>query len=214
MSKLDLSTLSADELQAELERRKSSEKKAAEERRKQYEQHKNNFVNNTASRFQELHKELSQLKKDAILGSNKMYERMYEINGKEPKETRSFTLKNTEDTVKVVVERPERFEFTEEATVHINTIKDIFKEKFEGRNKKFYNFLNSVLIRGKKGEYDPKLLAKSKKEAREIGDEDLIKEFDKLDECQRVTGISSYCRVYVRSEQGKYQDISLQFSSL
>src|SRR5690606_9528184 len=103
---------------------------------------------------------------------------------------------NEDDTLKVVVDRQERFEFTEEAMVHINAIKDIFKNKFADRNKGLYNILEGLLIKGSKGEYDPKLLAKARKQVRELGDDNLIAEFDKLDDCQRVTGTASYCRLY------------------
>lgn len=210
----ELSKLTEQELHEELQRRKSTSEKAEKERKRQFEQHKNNFVNMAADEFKKLNAELAELKKVTITGANEMYNRMFEINGKEPKETKSFTLKNADDTAKLTVDRQERFEFTEEATVHINAIKDIFKEKFEGRHKGMYNLIDGLLIKGSKGDYDPRLLAKARRQVRELGDENLINEFDKLDECQRVTGTASYCRLHIRSKRGAWEDVSLQFSSL
>lgn len=210
---LDITKLSAADLKAELERREKEEKQNRIAARNQFEADKNNFAQFTSSKFLQLHSELQELKEYTITEANKLYNRMYEINDRDPKETKSFTLKNSDDTIKVTVERQERFEFTEEAAVHINAIKEIFKQKFEARHKGMYNLLDSLLIKSK-GEYDPKLLAKARRQVRELGDEALINEFDKLDDCQKVIGSAMYCRLHVRDAKGKWDDVSLQFSSL
>ncbi|QAA81384.1 DUF3164 family protein [Aequorivita sp. H23M31] len=211
---IDLSTLSASELKAELERRQEAEIQGYKTAKKQFRTDKDNFALHAAGKFKQLQKEMKEIKEYTIREANKLYDRMYTIEGKEPKETKSFSLKNEEDTIKVTVDRQERFEFNEEATVHINAIKDIFREKFEARHKGMYNLLDGLLIKGTKGEYDPKLLAKARKQVRELGDDNLIAEFDKLDDCQRVVGSSLYCRLYMKDDKQKWQDVSLQFSSL
>lgn len=210
----DLSQLNDEELQAELERRRKEKERIEKAQKKDYEMHKNNFIRNTAKRFEFLNGELKDLKEEVIIEANKLYNRMYEMAGKEPKETKSFSLKSEDGSMKLTVDRQERFEFTEEANVHIDTIKKVFRDKFESRHKGFYNILNSLLIKGGKGEYDPKLLAKARKDVRELGDAQLIEEFDKLDECQRVIGSSLYARFYVKDDHGRWQDLSLNFSSL
>lgn len=214
METLDLSTLSEKELQAEIARRKAAKKEAQEKAEKSYYNDKEDFLYITASKFQQLHNEMKELKSYSIAEANKLYERMYKIEGKTPKEVNSFSLKNKADTIKVTVDRQERFEFTDEAMVHINAIRDIFKSKFAERNKGLYNILDGLLIKNSKMEYDPKLLAKARRQVRELGDDNLINEFDKLDECQKVTGSSMYCRLHVRDDKGKWKDVSLQFSSL
>lgn len=214
METIDLTKLSAKELKAELERREQAEKKEQQKAVADYELDKEAYLQHQASKFQQLHNELKELKEYSIAEANKLYERMYKIKGKEPKEVNSFTLKNNADTIKVTVDRQERFEFTDEAMVHINAIRDIFKNKFAERNKGLYSILDGLLIKNSKMEYDPKLLAKARRQVRELGDQNLIDEFDKLDECQKVTGSSLYCRLHVRDDKGKWKDVSLQFSSL
>ncbi|UGU15186.1 DUF3164 family protein [Sinomicrobium kalidii] len=211
---IDLSTLSADELQAELMRREKAKKKAKEKARQQYLEDKNYFLRTTAQQFLQYNEGLHKLKEHTIAEANMLYERMYVLEGKKPKETKSFPLKNEDDTIKIEVEQQERFEFTEEAIVHINTIKDIFKEKFAARSKGLYNILDGLLIKGRQREYDPKLLAKARRQVKELGDEKLIAEFDKLDDCQRVVGTVIYCRLYIKGDNGKWQNVSLQFSAL
>jgi len=214
LKQVDLSKLTAAELQAELERRAEAEKQAEAKAKKEYEKDKQDYLAHTAGKFIQLHSELKDLKEYSILEANKLYERMYSIRSKEPKEVNSFTLKNETDTIKVTVDRQERFEFTDEAMVHINAIRDIFKAKFSERNKGLYNILDGLLVKNTKMEYDPKLLAKARRQVRELGDQNLINEFDKLDECQKVTGSSLYCRLHIRDDKGKWKDVSLQFSSL
>lgn len=212
--KIDLSTLSAAELQQALAEKQKAEKAAEMKARKSFEQEKNDFCNTSAAKFKQMRSELAELKAFVITEANKLYERMYELNGKEAKDVKTFTLKNADDTVKVVVDRQERLEFTDEATVHINTVKDIFREKFAQRNQGLYNLLDGLLVRNSKQDYDPRLLSRARRQIRELGHEALTEAFDKLYDCQIVVGTSLYCRAYMRNEQGKYSDIVLQFSAL
>lgn len=206
--------LTEKELEQLLEQKRQEKKKALAREKKEYAEEKEKFLNETCDQFNFFHNEMKLLKQDVIQQANAFYERMYKIEGKEPKSTKSFTLKNDTDTIRVTVERQERFEFNDEAIVHINAIKEIFKEKFAKRNQGLYEILDGLLIKGTKGEYDPKLLAKARNQVRKLGDEALISEFDKLDDCQKVTGSALYCRLHVRNGLNKWQDVSLQFSSL
>ncbi len=202
------------ELEALLTEKRGAKKKALTIEKNRHEADKNNFLKHSSSKFLQIHNDMKGLKEYAILQANELYDRMYKIEGKEPKETKSFSLKNTADTVKVTVDRPERFSFTDEAIVHINAIKDVFKEKYAKRNKKMYGYIDELLIKNKTGEYDPKLLVKIRRQALENDDEEMLALIDNLTNCQTVSGISQYCRLYIKDENGKYQDISLQFSAL
>ena len=199
-----INELSEQELEALLAKKREDKKKALATEKRKYNEDKDNFLKDTANQFQDIQSIMKDLKKDVIHTSNELYERMYTIEGKEPKENKSFTLKNSDDTIRVTVERQERFEFNDEAIVHINAIKDIFKEKFAKRNQGLYEILDGLLIKGSKGEYDPKLLAKARNQVRKLGDAALIDEFDKLDDCQKVTGSALYCRLHVRDENKRW----------
>lgn len=211
---LDLSTLTADQLEAELKRRREEQSKKIANERNQYEADNENFITHTVSKSIQLNKELTDFKNSTIKSANELYIRMYQLEDKEPKEVKTFSRINKSGNMKVTVEMQERFAFTDEAEVHLNTIQEIFKDKFEERNKGFYKLFEKVMMRNTKGEFDPKLLAKARSEVRQLGNEELIIQFDKLDECQRVIGSSLYCRVYVKDSKNKWQDISLNFSSL
>ncbi|OBX17747.1 MULTISPECIES: DUF3164 family protein [Bizionia] len=211
---VDLSTLTADQLQAELKRRQLAENEKALKAKKVYESDNEDFIINAVSKAKQLRRELDEFKKITIKQANDLYIRMYHLEGKEPKEVKTFSRINKAGDMKVTVDMQERFAFTDEAEVHIDAIQDIFKNKFQDRNKGFYRVWEKTMMRNGKGEFDPKLLAKARTEVRELGDDELISRFDKLDECQTVIGSSLYCRIYARDDKNKWQDISLNFSSL
>lgn len=209
---IDLSQFTTEQLENILAEKKNEGKKMQEKIEASLKKDKEDFLEATVRKFSAVSHDLEALKNFTITEANKLNLAMYNIQGKEPKEVKTFSLKC--DKYKVTVEMQERFEFTEEANVHLQTIKELFKEKFADRNKGFYNFLESILMRNSKGEFDAKLLVKGRREVIKIGDAQLINEFEKLEKCQRVVGSSLYCRVYEKDEHQKWNDINVQFSSL
>lgn len=203
--------MTPEEIEIYLKGLKDKEKEETERKKKDYLNDKDSFLTDLATRYQELHSYMSNLKKEGIDKAENFNKLKYDLEGKPFKEAKSFELKN--ESYRVIVETQERFDFTDEAVVHINAIKDIFRKKFEERNKGFYNLLDGILMKNSKGEYDAKLLTKARRQVKELGDEALIAEFDKLTDCQVVTGTAKYIRMYVR-ENGKWNDVSLNFSSL
>lgn len=207
-----ITEMSAAEIEAFLKDKKASETKQQESRKKAYSVDKENFLTEVSTKFKEIQSILSVVKNDTILHSENFNKMKYELEGKLVKEAKSFELKN--DNVKIVVENQDKFDFNDNAIVHINAIKDIFREKFEARNKGFYNLLDGILMKNSKGEYDAKLLNKARRQAKELGDEVLMLEFDKLNDCLVVVGTAKYVRVYIKDDKNRWKDVSLSFSSL
>ena len=207
-----ITEMSAAEIKVFLKQKESAELQQQESRKKAYESDKENFLNEVSTKFTEVKAILLSLKNDTITHSENFNALKYQLEDKAVKEAKSFELKN--DNVKIVVENQDRFDFNDTAIVHINAIKDIFREKFENRNKGFYNLLDSILMKNSKGEYDAKLLNKARRQTKELGDEALMNEFDKLNDCLVVVGTAKYVRVYVKDDKNRWKDVSLSFSSL
>lgn len=214
MKNMDISQMSEQELENALAEKRKAKKVKEETERRAYEKDNEDFIAESITKAKQLHKDLKEFKDSTIREANNLYARMYDLQDKEPKEQKQFSRISLCGKFKVTVDMQERFIFTDEAEVHLSSIQDILKGKFEARNKGFYKFFERIMIRNSKGEFDPKLLYKAKKEARELGEQAIIDEIDKLDQCQRVVGTSLYCRFYERDEKNKWQDISLNFSSL
>lgn len=209
-----ITEMSKAEIQAYLEQQEKAENQAKQKAKRQFIEDKDNFIIHTSSKFKQLQTELRQLKEYTISKANELYDRMYTMEGKQPRETQSFSMKDENDTMKITVDRQAILEFDENAIVHINAIKDMFKDKFEDRNKGMYGYINDILIKNSKGDYDPRLITKVKSRALKLGHTEILKEVEKLENCRRVSGTAMYCRCYVRDEQKRWKDISLQFSSL
>ena len=206
------SEMTAAELEQLLKAKKADEQKQHEKQKAAYLQDKENFLTKTVDEFQKVAGMLMALKNEVITHSENFNVLKYELEGKPVKATKSFELKN--ESIKIVVETQERFEFNDQAPVHINAIKDLFKAKFENRNKAMYTLLDSILMRNSNGDYNAKLLTKARAQVRKIGDDQLTEEFDKLNDCLVVTGSAKYVRVYTKDDKNKWRDISLNFSSM
>lgn len=207
-----LSEYTAAELKEYLKQKEAADQEKQIKRKKAYETDKENFLNEVATKFTEVKGILLSLKNETISHSENLNALKYELEDKAVKEAKSFELKN--DNVKIVVENQDKFDFNDNAIVHINAIKDIFRAKFEGRNRGFYNLLDSILMKNSKGDYDAKLLNKARRQAKELGDDALMLEFDKLNDCLVVVGTAKYVRVYTKDDKNRWKDVSLSFSSL
>jgi len=211
----DPKELSVEELQALLEEKQKEQKLLQKRKIKAFEQEKNDFVEVTVNSFKEVHKELKHLKYSTLDKASEMYKRLFELHEKEmPKNRKSFSLQNEDKTKKIVIDRPEKMAFTEEAYVAIEGIKEFFRKKFAERSKLVYSILDTIMSKNKEGDYDPRLLAKIRKEVREINDPELTKNFELLENSQVVVGIAQYVRAYEKDENGKWKDIVIQFSAL
>lgn len=214
MSTVDLTQVSKEELAQALAEKEQAEKKANDLKVKRFEQKKENFVVEVVSQFTELQDIMMSLKRDAVTEGNALWEEMFKLQNSEPKDQKQFSLTNKAKTLKVVVDRAERMGFNEEAFVGIQGVKDYFKQKFASRSKQVYDLLDTLLVKNGAGDYDPKLLSKLRSQVNEINDPVLTKNFNIIEENQVVVGTALYLRAYNKDKMDKWQDISLQFSSL
>jgi hypothetical protein len=209
---MNITEMTTAQLEQYLKEKKEGENKQQEARKKAHAKDKENFLQEVVERFNDAKGILVSLKTDAIIHAENFNNMKYELEGKTVKDAKSFELKN--DSIKIVVETQDRFDFNDQAIVHITAIKDIFREKFENRNKGFYNLLDGILMKNTKGEYDAKLLTKARRQVKELGDDNLMSEFDKLNDCLIVVGSAKYIRVYTKDDKNRWKDISLNFSGL
>lgn len=211
---LDLSQLTAEQLEAELKKRQSEKDKAKNTRIKKYHKDKQDFVETVVDTFAEFQGTLKEFKDEIIKKANYLHEERYAMHEKDVPEHKQFTIFNEDKTKKIVTDFQERFDFTEEADVAIDSIRAFFKNKFEKHSKLVYSLLDELLIKNKKGDYDPRLLTKLRSKVNEINDPKLTEAYNLLENSKIVVGSSLYCRAYKQDANNKFQEISIQFSSL
>lgn len=201
-------------LQKELEQLSAQEEAEKIAIRKKHETDRDEFLHKTIAAFKEANTTLRRLKEETIVGANKFHMEMYALHGKEPKPQKNITIESSCGKYKVVAESKEIFQFTPEAQIHIDAIREILQNKFQDRNKGMFDFMETFLMKNSKGEYDPKLLAKAKQKAREKGYLDMLEELDNLQDCQTVSGTALYCRAYEKTDNNSWKNIPVQFSKL
>lgn len=211
---MSIQDLSIEELRKALAEKEQTEVSKKQQAKKDHLSRKETFINDVCGEFEHVNATLTNLKSKTIEGITAIYNEQYAIDGKQPKETKSITLKSQDGKYKIDLERQDRFEFNDEAHVHINSIREIFKNKYEKVNKEMYSILDGILVRNGKGDYDAKLLSKARVQVKKLGNAELSEAFEKLQDCLVVTGSATYCRAYRLDDQGKWKDISIQFSSL
>lgn len=213
-NQIDLNDLTMEELTALMEQKKQADLEASIEKKLNFEKDGDLLVDSIVDEHIKLNEHLrtfKELKSEAVLNYNKQ---AYEINNRPYKESKSFKVVHSSGKRKVVLEMKDKLDFNSEAIVHINSIKDIITQKFTGSAAGLYDFVDSILVKNNAGDYDPNLLAKAKRKAASLKDSALMEEFAKLEDCRIVVGVSRYIRAYEKDENGKFQDISLNYSSL
>ncbi len=215
MQEKSITEMSAAELRKHLEAKEREERKIKDQARRKYEKDRDSFVEAFVSHAAQFHADLKAFKTASITRGNELHDMMYEIFEKEAKALKSFTIMNTEKTLKVVVERAERHGFNETAEVAIAEIKDVLRAKFEGRNKGMYEIIDSILMKNTKGDYDERLVAKLRRHEETVADKRFSDALDTLANAYYTTQSGTYIRAYkLNEETNKWEDIILQFSSL
>lgn len=211
---IDLNQISLEELEAVLNQKRREEKNSLEKAQADYKKRRDNFVKATVASFCELSAALKQLKMKTLQRGHELHDEMYEVFDKETRPLKEFSLMTEDGSHKLVIQKQERQALDETAEVAIGTIKEVFKQKFEARNKSMYNILDGLLIKNQKGDYDERLVAKLRKYEADVDDKDFSRALDDLSKAYYTSGSSTYCRVFAKNHQtGKWQDVPMQFSS-
>lgn len=212
----DISKMSAAELKAALAKKEAEEKAEREKAIATYERDRDQLVTSTVKQMRQAADLLSKLKRDAVGKAMELQERTYTVLGKKRKEKAvdSFSLMSKDGQLKLVMDRQYKGEYDETADVAIAEIKEVLRDKFEGRNKALYRILDSVLLKNNKGDYDERLVAKLRKHEADVADDRFSKALDVLSKAYRPTTSQTYIRAYELGENGRWNDISLAFSSM
>lgn len=211
----DPNTMTAAELKALLAEKEKEERAEQERKQAAYNRHKDEFIKLMIVQAVAANEQLSTFKKEVVTRGNELHDLMFEVFAKEPKELNKFSLINTDGTFKVEIDRAAKQNLDETAEVHIATIKQVFKDKFEIRNKTWFNILETILMKNGKGDYDERLVAKLRKYEEDINDPRFSEALDGLAKAYYVSDTATYARFYRKNEEtNKWESINVQFSSL
>lgn len=204
-----------EQLEQMLAKKKKEKRQARQQALRNYEAKKNKFIASICQAFVQVQSDLTEMKQEALSIGSDLHQEMYKVYEKPVKPQAQFTLEHEDGNLKVVIENQERQSFNEQAEVHINTIKDILREKFSARNKSMYEIIDAILMKNRKGDYDEKLVAKLNKHRDAVKDERFNEALDLLATCYQTYDSATYIRAYQKnSKTNSWENINIQFSSL
>jgi hypothetical protein len=212
---MDISKMSAADLAKALKEKKAAEKAEKGKARKEYDTIRDNYIDTVFGKMEELSKVLREFKEESVSLGIELHAKMYEVLGREPKDgIDNYTLTSADGLKRVSIERQWRCEYDETSSVAIETIRDILREKFEGRNKGMYGIIDGILMKNGKGDYDERLVAKLRKHEEAVGDPRFSEALDTLAKAYRPTTSQTYIRAYRKDGHGKWVDMVMNWSSM
>lgn len=212
----DISKLSARELAELAKKKRKQERDTAQERRRQYDQLRDTFIDTVFGKMAEYSEKLREFKEESVRLGLELHDKMYEAYGREkPDSIDHYSLVSADGNRKVTIERQWRCEYDETSTVAIGTIRQVLREKFEGRNKGMYGIIDAVLMKNNKGDYDERLVAKLRKHEAAVDDARFSEALDILARAYKPTTSQTYIRAYAKDPTtGKWVDLPMNWSSM
>jgi hypothetical protein len=212
---VDPRTLSTQELRALLREREAEEGKERHALRKAYEADRDAYVSGLMQQMGELHERMAALKRTAIAEGEALHQRMYAAYGRvKRRDLDHFSLTSGDGSMKVVIERQHRCAYDDTSLVAIETIRQVLRDRFEGRNKALYAIIDGVLMKNSKGDYDERLVARLRKHEASVNDARFSEALDLLARAYRPTSTQTYLRAYRKGADGRWAELSMSWSAM
>lgn len=207
---VDLSTLTDAEFEAESKRRQ--EKRVAEKREKQqaYEQLKNDVLNNLCKEAVLRNDSLKLFKTKSFDDLGALYEMLKEYSSRHADGKGSFTIEN--DEFRILYKKQGKPSFDERSDQAEKHIKDFLESRYNG-DKDTKDLIMSLLER-RNGELDVALIQKLYQMEDRFDNENWKCGIELLKESYNYKHSKDYVRFEKKTEQGAWENINLQFSSI
>lgn len=207
--------LSTDELRSLLRERESEERKQRKGLREAYERDRDAYVDGLLEEMGRLSAALQALKRSSSRQGDELHQRMYAAFGRvKRRQLDHYSLVSSDGQRKVVVERQHRCAYDETSAVAIETIRQVLREKFEGRNKAMYAIIDGILMKNGKGDYDERLVARLRKHEPAVNDARFSDALDLLARSYKPTATQVYVRGYTKDGGGRWREVPMSWSAL
>lgn len=206
--------LSTAELEQMLANRKQAEKTAAEKEKASYEKHRDEMVSKVIQTANALFKELGEFKTYCHIEMDNQAVKLSEYGKLRSNSKGGFSVTNSDDTMRVTRRRDTEPVWDERSGKAVELIKEFLGDAIKKRDVKMYEILMSFLERNANGELEYSRVM------------DLYKHEDKFDDPRWKEGLklikesfSNHLKGYgyefkIKGEDGKWQNLYLNFSSL
>jgi len=210
----ELNNLSNEELLAELKRRQLDQQDQERQKREDYEATRDQIAMSLVVEAEQLSEKLVAFKQKSytrMMTFRDMADKYGELRGNSKG---GFSIRSSDGTVKVSLERNTRQEYDERANVAEQLIREFLTAMVKKRDKRSFELITSLLQRGDKGDFNPANIQTLISKEKLYEDERWRKAMQLFKEAHNTILISMNVSFYRKSNIDKDVMVPLTFASL
>lgn len=211
---MEATTMTTEQLKAELLKREKEERAAKQRQRDEYEKERNVMVSNMVKEAAELENMLLQFKKRCMHKIEEFRERANQYGDIRSHSKGGFRLRSSETQEVVSLDRNSVPDYDERANMAEDLIKDFLSDAIKKKDQQTFRTISALMERNKKGDFTPSRIASLMKVRDNYTDERWVKAMQLFEESFLVRDISYSVSFYRKDEMGKDTSICLSFASL
>lgn len=215
MTKISDKPLSSKELEAMLKQAREAEKKEAEAKRAKYEEERDYLTTNLCLEANEAFLVMKALKCGAMLRLKEFREKMLEYGDLKGGEKNKGNFQIETEQFKIVFASQVKKTFDERSLLAEEHLKNFLNGFVKKRDQKLHKFIMGLLERNHKtGDLDIDNINRLYSMENDFDDADWKKAIQLFKESYNPTATSEYIRFYSKNDNGGWDLINLNFSSL
>lgn len=211
---MEATTMTTEQLKAELLKREKEERAAKQRQRDEYEKERNVMVSNMVEEAAELENMLLQFKKRCMNQIEAFREKANQYGDIRSHSKGGFRLRSSETQEVVSLDRNSVPDYDERANMAEDLIKDFLSDAIKKKDQQTFRTISALMERNKKGDFTPSRIASLMKVRDNYTDERWVKAMQLFEESFLVRDISYSVSFYRKDEMGKDTSICLSFASL
>ena len=211
---MNLEGLTNEQLQAELERRKSVEKEAEKERKKVYEANRNNLVTELVHEASDIYAQMAIFKIKAVEKLEEFYEEAKEYGNVKKSSKGGFSLRSADGDLMVKLVRNTKSYYDERANTAEDLIREFITDMVKKKDVAAFNLIMALLERGKNNEFNPANIATLIKKKDDFKDARWQRAIKLFEEAHNTVLISMNVEFYRKDKADKDQSIVLTLASI
>ncbi len=211
---IDLSGLSAADLEAALKQKRDQERREREARRAEYEAERHDLVNRLTHRALELFQQLAEFKTMAVTQLEEFRTKAEQYGDIRSNSKGGFSIRNANGKYKVSYERNVVSEYDERADMAEAQLREFLGDMVKKRDAQAYEIITGLLERGKKGDFNPAAVAALLKMKDKYDDPRWVKAMELFLESYTTRLISMNVSFFSKNAMDKDVIIPLTFASI
>lgn len=211
---IDLSKMSAADLEAALKEKRDQERRDREARKAGYEAERHDLVVRLAKQAEELSIRLAEFKTIAVRQLEEFRKRAEEYGDIRSNSKGGFSIRNANGTYKVAYERNVVSEYDERADLAESLLREFLSDMVKKRDAQAYEIITGLLERGKRGDFNPAAVNALLKMKDKYTDERWVKAMALFIESFNTRLISMNVSFFKKNAMDKDVLIPLTFASI